>query len=543
MLKKIMILKISLLTMVSLVSIFYNGYHPNMILGLIEIYAIFFLAQLFSRRLQIIAYLLSSIAYFFVLLNIGTFIASGNYISYIMYNNVTNISALGESLPKYISALILAATVSFMPMTFGLFRDKTISKVLVFYCIDLLYIIIFILLNLTTPIGSFIELKHEIKIADERVSFLKASRSEKKEILKEFTKDNIISGVETDVEKMNVILIFAEGISSRVLDVNNNLKLNLTPNLDSFLVEPGVTNVQNYFNHTAATFRGIRGQLYSAYQYQEGYEKGESGGLYSMTDTHLVSLPDVLRENGYVSNFINPEPTHVSFSNYLNTLGFDKVITGKKKDLVKVGSEKTLSDQKNYDLLFEKSEQLSNLGNPFLLTTYSFGTHVKLKGDEKYNDGKIDIYNRFYSMDLAFGSFWKKFKESSMYDNTVVVFTTDHTTYTDPDYMKNFNESYNPFLDKIPLLIYYPKNTQKTLNAGGKNSLSLAPTILDILGLENNKNYFLGNSLFTNITSSYQHVSEFGSDFYTTKNDKFTSFDDEEVIDKIMDFNKVSLNN
>ncbi|MBW9297437.1 hypothetical protein D9N16_01425 [Lactococcus raffinolactis] len=146
-------------------------------------------------------------------------------------------------------------------------------------------------------------------------------------------------------------------------------------------------------------------------------------------------------------------------------------------------------------------------------------------------------------MDEAFGSFWKKFKLSPMYDNTIVVFTTDHSTYPDPDYLKYFNEKYNPFLNKIPLLFYYPGNTQTVLNADGKNSLSLIPTILDILGFEEATNYFLGNSLFTGATTPYQYISEFGSDFYTTKNNEIEGVDNQKLIDEIMRFNKISLNN
>ena len=99
-----------------------------------------------------------------------------------------------------------------------------------------------------------------------------------------------------------------------------------------------------------------------------------------MTNTPLVSLSDVLRDNGYVSNFINAEPEHIAFSNYLTTLGFDKVVTGKKKELVQAGNDRVLPNQNNYDLLFEKAKELSETDIPFFLSTYTFGTHVKLNG-------------------------------------------------------------------------------------------------------------------------------------------------------------------
>ena len=55
----------------------------------------------------------------------------------------------------------------------------------------------------------------------------------------------MVSGVEVNIDNMNVIVIFTEGMASQVLDINNNLNLNLTPNLTNFSKESGVLNVQN----------------------------------------------------------------------------------------------------------------------------------------------------------------------------------------------------------------------------------------------------------------------------------------------------------
>ena len=60
----------------------------------------------------------------------------------------------------------------------------------------------------------------------------------------------------------NIILIFMEGTSSRLLE-NYNPKTSYTPNILDFANNS--LTVDNYFNHTAATFRGIHGQLASCY--------------------------------------------------------------------------------------------------------------------------------------------------------------------------------------------------------------------------------------------------------------------------------------
>ncbi|EGQ5166336.1 sulfatase-like hydrolase/transferase, partial [Salmonella enterica] len=70
------------------------------------------------------------------------------------------------------------------------------------------------------------------------------------------------------VTKPNIIIIFAEGMSYSVIDSVNNKGLKLTPNIDTLMDNSLV--FRNYYNHTAATFRGLRGQLTSAYQYKDG---------------------------------------------------------------------------------------------------------------------------------------------------------------------------------------------------------------------------------------------------------------------------------
>jgi hypothetical protein len=69
-------------------------------------------------------------------------------------------------------------------------------------------------------------------------------------------------------KKPNIIIIFTEGFSAEVLDVYNNLDLNLTPNLNKLYERSLVFN--NYYNHTAATYRGLRGQMISGYQFLDG---------------------------------------------------------------------------------------------------------------------------------------------------------------------------------------------------------------------------------------------------------------------------------
>ena len=70
----------------------------------------------------------------------------------------------------------------------------------------------------------------------------------------------------------NIILIFTEGTSARLIGSYNKKYETLTPNIDSFAKQ--CMQVNNYFNHTAATFRGTFGQLASAFSIESGRNKG-----------------------------------------------------------------------------------------------------------------------------------------------------------------------------------------------------------------------------------------------------------------------------
>jgi arylsulfatase A-like enzyme len=72
----------------------------------------------------------------------------------------------------------------------------------------------------------------------------------------------------------NVLVFFVEGFSARALGVYGSGLKNITPSLNQFAQHSLV--VRNYYNHTAATNRGLRGQLCSIYPYLENMKFKDS---------------------------------------------------------------------------------------------------------------------------------------------------------------------------------------------------------------------------------------------------------------------------
>ncbi len=131
-------------------------------------------------------------------------------------------------------------------------------------------------------------------------------------------------------------------------------------------------------------------------------------------------------------------------------------------------------------------EQEEKSNQPFFTAIYTFNTHVTMDSeDQKFGDGGGMELNKFYNCDYQFGKFMEKFNESELSDNTIIIFTADHCTYADDAFREAFPDvpRVQVFLDRIPFFIYYKGVTPQVIDAQGRNSLCMTPTVLDFLDI------------------------------------------------------------
>ena len=153
----------------------------------------------------------------------------------------------------------------------------------------------------------------------------------------------------------NIVLIMTEGLSQSIVEDERQI----TPNILDF--QKKSLTFTNYYNHTFATYRGIIGQLYSGYQF-------------SNLDTNtLTSIQSILADKGYSTSFINTEPNNLDFTHYLESMGFQQIISDKN---LNSGSVNTASDKEAYELLFKTIQEEGD--QPFFVVMYTYGTHVTL---------------------------------------------------------------------------------------------------------------------------------------------------------------------
>lgn len=303
----------------------------------------------------------------------------------------------------------------------------------------------------------------------------------------EFFSDSVsdyIKKPENLPESPNVILIFVEGMSQNIVDDPRGIMPHVASLQDNAIC------FADYYNHTFATYMGLSGQLYSDYQ-RENYDINP-----------LVSMQDIFKDCGYETVFINTEPGNGEFSEYLANFGFDELLADEGRV---DGMADALSDKAAFEMLFETALERNTKESPFFLVMYSFGTHASLDGVyERFADGSNALLNRFYDLDVQIGTFLKRFYESELAENTIIVLTSDHATYQDADFVMAFPEyeRADPSVDSIPLIISYQGVTPEKYEACGRNSLDMAPTILDFLDMPA-PNYFLGDSLFAAESGSF----------------------------------------
>ncbi|CYV20066.1 sulfatase-like hydrolase/transferase [Streptococcus suis] len=469
----------------------------QVVVSTIELLSIIILSNIIGKRNRLYAYIFNSVTVLIILLEQFFMYFGGTYLSMIMLSNVGSLQALSNKLPLYIICIIIVISISLLPIiVYDVERDTQLLMFLLLFVGEITYFNLH--KDMTSPFYNIYVLAKEKKEYDEiKARLAKEGTANLSKFYNEEVKDyRKKAGLSA---KPNVILIFVEGLSQTIIDD----KKNLLPNVKS-LQEKSI-NFTNYYNHTFATYRGIIGQLYSGYQF-DNYEINK-----------LVSIQEVLSNNGYETNFINTEPHNELFTEYLNNLEFDKVTTLSK-------AKEEVSDKQAFELLFQTVSDRKKIEKPFFLSIYTFGTHIALDSqDEKYGSGSKPILNRFKNFDIQFGNFVKKMNEVGGFDNTILVFTTDHATYVDEEYVENFPSRSYGSLDRVPFFIYHTGINPETIDVNGRNSLALAPTILDFIDISE-KNYFIGTSLFSKTTFEELETIYSSELNYLTSKDNIINF-------------------
>lgn len=276
----------------------------------------------------------------------------------------------------------------------------------------------------------------------------------------------------------------------------------ITPNLNAFLEEQGSIYFDRYYQlvglgSTADAEFVTLNSLYPSM-------KDPSYDYYS--DKSFYGLPWILKDEGYTPwSFHGYKKEFWSRNTAHTKQGFDRFVSEEDYqmgDTIGLG----ITDE---DFLKQTVSYISELEEPFFSFIITLSSHNPFVLPEKHVeiDLKPEHENTLFGnyiqsihyADKALGQFIEDLKEEGIYDNSVIALYGDHFALSSMDeenveimteYLGNpydFHEMMN-----IPLIIHVPGLDENETISNVGCQLDFLPTILNIMGIENNKGVMFG---------------------------------------------------
>jgi len=328
----------------------------------------------------------------------------------------------------------------------------------------------------------------------------------------------------------NLIVIQVEALQNFPLNRFYN-EQELTPNLNKLIDDKSTLYFNNYYQQIG------RGNTSDAeFVSNNSLYPSMDEPTYSQYDENtFYGLPWVLRDNGYSSWVFH---------------GYKKEFWNRERAYPKQGFERFVSEE-DYDLnetigfgitdeeFFKQSmKYLKEMESPFHAFMITLTSHTPFDMPEEYQALEIgeeyqgtilgDYLQAIHYADKAIGEFIEALKEEGLYDDSVIALYGDHFGITGlndsgVELMTDFLG--HPYdideMFKVPLIINVPgEDIKETISTIG-SQMDFAPTILNIMGYENEKGLMFGRDLL-----NYDEYNYVAPQTYVLKG----SFIDDEVM-------------
>ncbi|HEY5563196.1 MAG TPA: LTA synthase family protein [Clostridiaceae bacterium] len=327
----------------------------------------------------------------------------------------------------------------------------------------------------------------------------------------------------------NLIIIQVEALQQFVINKSIDGK-EITPNLNKWL--KSCTYFDNYFYQVSSG-----GTSDAELMTNNSIYPAPSGAAYYLYSSNTFnSLGNILKGVGYNTNVL-----HGYFESFWNrnimykAESFDKFYSQKDYNIDEtVGMG--LSDK---SFLKQSIDKLNKLKNPYYSFVITLSSHfpfddVKDYGD--FNTGNLNstllenYIKAIHYTDTQLGTFLDELQANGTFDNSIVVLYGDHNAISKDNetYLENFlgiNKATDlnwMQLQKVPMMIHFPKEEYKGINHTYSGQMDLLPTLLNLYNL--NSNYIFGKDLFnTNKNAVVFRNGSFtdGSAFYLSQSDSY----------------------
>ena len=316
-------------------------------------------------------------------------------------------------------------------------------------------------------------------------------------------------------KKPNIVIFIIESMGREYwgeLNKNRNIKNfeSFTPFLDSLskhsLIFP------NAFSTSRKSIHAMPSILAGVPSFETAY----TSSYYSRQK--LESIVSISNALGYDTSFLHGAKNgSMGFQGFASTLGYDNYY-----------GRDEFNDDNEYDgfwgiwdepfLQFSKSI-LDNKNEPFLATIFTITSHepyiIPVKFEGVFDKGYLPIHKCVGYTDYSIRQFFKSIEKSNWFENTIFIFTSDHTNQS---YFKYYQSTVNRFA--APLLIYKKKSGFNGEDNRLASHLDIYPTVAELIGYKKPFRSW-GRSLLSAKNESAFTINYFGGGAYLSMDENF----------------------
>lgn len=302
---------------------------------------------------------------------------------------------------------------------------------------------------------------------------------------------------------MNLIVIQVESLQSFVIGRSIN-GIEITPNLN-MLTENSI-----YYNRIYDQ-TGFGGSSDATFLANCSLYPSRHGAVsFYYPQNYYDCLPGILRERGY-----STATMHAYHKSFWNSEQFERGI-GFEHQFYR--AEYRMEEHLGWGLsdrsfLSQSAKKIIALPTPFYAFLRTLATHKPYDyvtaNDDNFPLGGLkgkDIGHYLRSMhyvDAAIGEFIKKLSEYNLKSNTVIVVYGDHRARLNNDDLRELGIEDTDKKGEIALIISCPTRKLRDERSTIGGLIDVAPTVLNILGVDTSEMFFMGRDLGYNYQEGY----------------------------------------
>jgi phosphoglycerol transferase MdoB-like AlkP superfamily enzyme len=316
----------------------------------------------------------------------------------------------------------------------------------------------------------------------------------------------------------DLLNLYKSGTAARILNNRKpNIILIILESFSAKLIEPlggtpGITPEFNEMTHHGVLFS----QIYSTDSRTDkgvatvisGYPVLEAIPImkYPEKTQNLPFLSESLIKNGYHTSFLyGGEVDFANMRSYLVNGNFNSITSESNFPKSERTGKWGVPDHVVYNRFLEDIK--ADTGTWFkVMLSLTNHEPFEIPGRSKFGDKTLTkkFYSSAFYADSCLGDFIRRFKETGLWDNTLIILVADHGTR-----LPDFDEVFEPRKHHIPLLFTGGAVARDTVVSKIGSQADLTFTLLHQLGLPSD-NYFLGKNLLSPESKSFA--------FYSIKN-------------------------